>query len=115
GGMLQGPYFYGIGGHCRNLAIGDFTDDSMNDILTAGYLDRNVGLLVGDGGAHLVATPGFPTRKAPSSIAVDDFNLDGYPDFAVALSNDNQIGVSICRGGPSYNPITFYNVGTLPA
>jgi hypothetical protein len=52
-------------------------------------------VLLGDGAGGFSPAVNFPTGNAPTSIAVGDFNGDGYPDLAIVNHDSNTVTVLI--------------------
>ena len=83
------PYTTGFSGP-RSVAVGDFNGDGLPDLAVANFNNSTVTVLlnnVSDPGTFVEA-PGSPFGGAeifaPRSVAVGDFNGDGWPDLAVA-------------------------------
>jgi hypothetical protein len=84
------------------LAVSDVNDDGFPDVVvvnnapTASAGSITVFLGYGDGTA--VASETYPVGNAPQSVAVGDFNGDGWPDLAVANSGDDTVTILRNRG-----------------
>jgi Domain of unknown function (DUF4347)/FG-GAP-like repeat/Calx-beta domain/RTX calcium-binding nonapeptide repeat (4 copies)/FG-GAP repeat len=50
----------------------------------------------------------------PVSVAVGDFNSDGFLDLTTANPNSNNISVLLGTGGGSFGPATNFTVGSAP-
>ena len=119
----------------RGLAIADLNGDRLLDlaIVGAGLEDFDnrccrdspgvsVHLRHGDGGfdaeVHFDTGGTIGRLRAPSSIAIGNFDHDGIPDLAVAIegTSEDTSGVSILRGlgGGSYSAPVRFAVGTGP-
>jgi hypothetical protein len=104
----------------RSIAAGDFNHDGYPDLAVA---DNNgsVWVLLNDGTASpgTFGTPvSYTLGGTPFSVAVGDFNADGYPDLAVA--NDSipgYVSVLLNVGGDTpgtFQEATNYSVGAAP-
>jgi hypothetical protein len=99
-GGFQPAVNFGAGAFCRAIGVADFNGDGNLDLAVANseYLDNTVSVLLGDGNGGFAAAVDFPTGVFPMSIAVGDFNGDGYPDLAVADHDSNSVTVLINNG-----------------
>ncbi len=52
-------------------------------------------MLLGNGDGSFQVAQNFGVGRAPYSVAVGDFNVDGRPDLAVANSDSNTVSVLI--------------------
>ncbi len=88
------------------LAAADFNNDGNLDLLVTDKLNNTVTLLIGNGMLAPQFTPAgspFPlgTGTSPASIAVGDFNQDGYLDAAIANLDAGTISVLLNNGKTS--------------
>jgi len=90
-GKLTGPY---------SIAVADFNQDGVPDVVTANFMTGNATVLLGVGDGSFEA----PIDAGPTSsgtgrfsygVAAGDFNGDGKPDIAVANPDDANIVVKL--------------------
>ena len=111
---------YAVGLRPYSVAVGDFNADGLPDLAVANQLSNNVSILLGNAPPNngtFQAAVNYAVGVSPSSIAVGDFNADGWPDLATANGGSN--AVAILLGNPPPNAGTFqpalnYAVGTNP-
>jgi hypothetical protein len=103
------------GKYPNSVAVGDFNGDGKPDLAVANHGDiygngQGVSVLLGQGDGTFQPAQSFPAGSYPQSVAVGDFNGDGFPDLAVAnyawvsiLLNDATWpgGPGRARAGPS--------------
>jgi len=90
-----------VGGVARPafMAVGDFNTDGRPDLAVANYgglgTFTTLTILLGQGGGQFSPAPGSPVTvgTGPGSVAVADFNADGFPDLAVANVNSNNVTI----------------------
>lgn len=57
----------------------------------------------------------YAAGTAPTSVAVGDINLDGFPDLAVSDADDNAVSVILNAGNGTFQTNIEFPVGTTPA
>ena len=113
------PFAAGAGASA--LVVGHFNiKNNLNpDLAVANYIENTVTVLLGNGSggfAPLSGSSPIPVGTDPVSIAVGDFNGDGYQDLAVANSEEATVTVLLGDGAGGFieaanSPIT---VGSDP-
>ena len=90
----------GLGANPTSVAVGDFNGDGHPDLAVAQHDFNSVAVFLGDGNGGFTAATGSPValEAAPQSVAVGDFNGDGYADLALA---ENVGGVEVRLGNSS--------------
>ncbi len=56
----------------------------------------------------------LPVGLGPQSIAIADFNGDGFQDLAVANAGSNNVSIVLGHGDGTFSPQTAYGVGGSP-
>jgi len=108
---------YATGTHPFSVAVGDFNGDGYLDLAIA---DFGGGVIVlmnnADGTGTFQVAPDSPYAAGthPSSVAVGDFNGDGYLDLAVANYGSNNVSVLLGNGDGSFQGAVNYPAGTQP-
>jgi hypothetical protein len=90
--LNQTIYSTGINSQPYSVAIGDFDNNTLLDILVANYANDNVVILLGHGNGTFENAKVFSMGygSSPFFVVVSDFNRDKKLDFGVAnYGNDN--------------------------
>ncbi|MGB4990441.1 MAG: FG-GAP-like repeat-containing protein [Pyrinomonadaceae bacterium] len=102
----------------RSVAIGDFNNDGRPDLATANSNSNNISIRLGDGAdgftSPTVAQVAVGTN--PVSVAIGDFNGDGFQDFATTNFGVNNVSIRLGdgTGGFSSPAVSEIAVGTGP-
>lgn len=96
-GTFGRPHLINVGSGPAGVASADFTGDGNADIAVANTASATATLLLGKGNGKFKAPQSiqFNSGSLPISATAADFNKDGAPDLAVALSYANEIAVLI--------------------
>lgn len=82
-----------------SLAVGDFNNDGIQDVVTANMTDTaSIRLGDGSGGFLTPAPPNAVLGTRPNSVAVGDFNGDGNQDFATSNLDSNNVSIRLGNG-----------------
>jgi hypothetical protein len=99
-------------------ALGDFNGDGIQDLVLADNLGVSITILFGNGSGGFAAAPGGPINvgAGPCSVAVGDFNGDGFQDLAVVNQNSNNVTILLGNGSGGFTPAigSPFPVGTTP-
>ncbi|CAF1613178.1 unnamed protein product, partial [Adineta ricciae] len=81
--------------HPHALAVGDFDNNQQIDLVVANSGTNTIAVFLLDTNATIISQQTYSTgvRSRPCSVAVTDFNQDGYIDIAVANNGTNNIGI----------------------
>jgi len=74
------------------VAVGDFNNDGIPDVVSANYGSNTVSILLGVGNGTFQSAQNFTAGSFPISVAVGDFNGDGNLDVAAANNGNNLPG-----------------------
>jgi hypothetical protein len=110
------------------FAVADFNHDGVPDVLIHGFSPSTKGneyyVLPGKAGGTYDPTTSVispdnsglvPCLSCTESIAVDDFNGDGYPDVAYAGNPVTSGLIGVALNGGAGNPASFTTFKTAPA
>lgn len=108
GGMGDGTFAtaisYTAGTAPSSVATGDLNGDEITDLVAANFESDDVSILLGNGnngigdGTFAEAVT-YAAGDAPSSVALDDFDRDGFLDIVVANGFSDDLSVLINNGG----------------
>jgi len=115
GGYLP-PVTHAVGNSPSSITAGDFNADGKLDLAVSLSQDNIVGVLLNQGGGAFnpIAKYAVGTGSTPVYLATGDFNADGKPDLAVALSTTGNVGVLLNKGTGVFNPVAKYTAGAGP-
>jgi hypothetical protein len=104
------------------IATGNFNAKTNTggiiDLAVANEVDNTVSILLGNGDGTFTAAPSsplvLPSGSSPTSIAVGDFNKDGFSDLAVVNMGANTVSVFLGNGDGTFKPPTTVVTGSAP-
>jgi hypothetical protein len=91
----QRTYSTGSGPSPYSVAVGDFNNDTLLDIVVANYSTNNLCVFLGYGNGTFTSLILFSTDYGshPFSVVVGDFNKDEKLDFAVANDGTDSLNI----------------------
>ena len=107
-----------VGSNPLSTVIGDFNGDGHPDIASACPVYNSLGMvsiLLGNGDGTFGVDTRVTTGTQPSTVEVQDFNGDGYPDIASANFGSATVSVAINQGLGRFGASNNYAVGPYPA
>jgi len=90
-GLFNGPYDTDVGDYPAGVAVGDFNEDTYQDLAISNYGSHNVMILRGRGNGGFVIDQTLETEGGPRSLIAGDFNEDGHQDLAVGLRTASEV------------------------
>ncbi|CAF1569180.1 unnamed protein product, partial [Rotaria sordida] len=99
------------GAHLRSVAVSDFNNDSLLDIVVANYGSNNLGVILGYGngtfGNEMIFSTGL--KSHPYSITINDFNKDGQVDIAVVNRGTKSLSTFLGKGNGTFESQANYS------
>jgi len=101
----------------RLLAVGDFNEDGIQDLVATNTSLSNVAVLLGNGdGTFNTAVPyalntSGGLGQAPWNVVVGDINQDGHLDLAVASDNAGSVSILQGNGDGTFQAVTYIATG----
>jgi hypothetical protein len=103
-----------------SVAVGDFNGDGILDLAVANYTaygNGTVSVLLGKGDGSFLPAVNYTVGAYPISVAVGDFNGDGFLDLAVAnqgINGAGSVSVLLGKGDGTFLPAVNYAAGSYP-
>ena len=94
------------------VVVADLNNDYILDIIVANYGTDNIGIFLGYSNGSFTAQTTYSTSSGskPYSVAVNDFNNDGYFDIVVANSGNHNISIFLSNGNGTFTSQTTYPI-----
>jgi hypothetical protein len=92
-GTFNAPGTFATGSSPVSLAIADFNQDGLQDIIAVNQNDSTISLLVNASGGQFSLPLDLSVGSGPAGIATADFKADGLPDVAVADKDNATVTV----------------------
>jgi hypothetical protein len=103
---VNGIIFYSTHGECDGIAVADFNNDNIDDIIAANTGDQTMSITNGNGdgtfGSRTLIT-GYGARH----LTVDDFNNDTYPDVIGINYLFSDLNISLGNGDGNFQDTYF--------
>lgn len=94
-------YTVGVGVGPRDVEVGDFNGDAIQDLAVASYASPGVSVLLGNADGTFQPARGTPAAN-PFSMVVGDFNQDGKLDLATLSPGVRGVGVLLGQGDGTF-------------
>ena len=121
-GSFGTPSIVPVGKGPTWIATGNFNAKTNTggiiDLAVANQVDNSVSILLGNGDGTFTAAPSspllLPSGASPTSIAVGDFNGDGFADLAVVNMGANTVSIFLGNGDGTFQTPTTIVTGSAP-
>jgi hypothetical protein len=106
-------YSIGLFSRPTSIAVGDFDNDNLLDVVIANNGTDNIMVLFGSGYGTFISHTPYSTGNDshPCWVAVGDFNNDSRLDIVVANSGTNNIGIFLSNGSGTFSSQITYPTG----
>ena len=91
--LITGPGCPSAGVNASAIAVTDFTNDGVADLVVANAASNSVTVLLGVGDGTFQTGISFPTGLGPVAVTIGDLNGDGRPDVLTADKFGNDVSV----------------------
>src|SRR5579862_4071918 len=95
-----------------SLALGDFNQDTILDIVVANQDNDNIGIFIGCGNGSFLSQRTFTTgyKSQPKAVSVGDFNNDTLLDIIVANYGTHNVGMLLGDGNGSFANVKLFSI-----
>jgi hypothetical protein len=121
-GTFQTAATYSVGHGPISVAVADFNGDHKLDLVVVNETDNNASILLGNGdgtfkaqATYCVVTFANCVGGNPLSVAVGDFNGDGFLDLAVADFQSQQVSILLGNGDGTFQTPKAYSTLANPS
>jgi len=105
---------YTTDGFPKSVAIADFNHDGKPDLAVANSGGQDISILLGNGNGTFQTAVNYPVpanTETPQTVAVGDFNGDGYPDVAVGMQTTPLVAIYLGAGNGKFQLSNTYPAG----
>jgi hypothetical protein len=105
-----------VGTNPNSVATADFNGDGKPDMAVVNEGSNDISILLNTGVSSISfsSAVNYTVGLQPSSIAIADFNGDGFKDLAVTNYNSNNVSILLGSGTGAFGAPTNFGVGTGP-
>ena len=110
---IQTKYSTGSSPQPYSVAIADFNNDTLLDLVVANSGMKNIGIRLGfgNGSFGMETIYSVDLNSFPRHVNVADLNQDGHADFVVADSNNDNVIVFFGNGDGTFGSHSTYSMG----
>lgn len=114
--LYSAPLEYVVGDMVPCIAVGDFDQDGLDDVVTGSRNSAQVYIMFGEQCGQLAMPPiGYAVGSYPVSVVVADFNEDQFPDIGVLHNlGSTDIKVLLNDGSGGFSVGNSYAIGGAP-
>ena len=110
---IQNKYSTGSSPQPYSIAVADFNNDSISDIVVVYSGTKNIGIQLGFGNGSFGTVIKYPTgsNSFVQHVSVGDLNKDGQVDIVIADSNSDSVHILLGVGDGTFGRIMTYFMG----
>ena len=97
----------------QSVAVGDFNQDRIDDIVVANYRQDNICIFINNGDGTFQKQMKYSTgyTSMPTFVIVSDLNNDDLLDVAVSNKNSDSVGIFYGYGNGTFHSIVLHSIG----
>ncbi len=110
-GSFQTPIEYSVGTAPAAIAVGDFNQDGIPDLVVANNGSSSISVLIGKGDGTFKAAVNYAVGSGPFAVAKGNFNSDIFPDLAVVNETGATVTILLNNGDGTFTSTHTYSTG----
>ena len=110
-GTFQAPVEYSVGTSPTSIAVGDFNQDGIPDLVVTNNGSSSISVLIGNSNGTFKPAVNYTVGSGPFAVARGNFNADSFPDLAVVNETGATVTILLNNGDGTFTSTHTYATG----